>query len=51
MRDFLFFKLQQVRRECNLLAGWLSTRECDKKQVHALEDLEVQKRKLQRKVP
>ncbi|PON47074.1 Midasin [Parasponia andersonii] len=40
----------QVRRECNFLAGWLSTRECDKEQVQALENFEVEKRKLQRKI-
>ncbi|XP_030490703.2 midasin isoform X2 [Cannabis sativa] len=40
----------QVRRECNSLAGWLSTREADKKQVQTLGNLEKEKRRLQRKI-
>ncbi|KAL5579519.1 hypothetical protein UlMin_011961 [Ulmus minor] len=40
----------QVRQECECLAGWLSTSEGNKKQTQESENLEMERKKLQRKI-
>ncbi|KAK9282633.1 hypothetical protein L1049_010852 [Liquidambar formosana] len=40
----------KVRQECDYLAGWFSTREADKQREHALENLKVERKRLQRKI-
>ncbi|XVF27001.1 hypothetical protein REPUB_Repub14bG0069100 [Reevesia pubescens] len=39
-----------VRQECNYLAGWSSSKETDKRISQALEKLEIERRKLLRKI-
>ncbi|KAK3220425.1 hypothetical protein Dsin_014395 [Dipteronia sinensis] len=40
----------KVRQECEYLAGWSSSREADKKRAVALQKLEADRKKLQRKI-
>ncbi|XP_048323691.2 midasin isoform X2 [Ziziphus jujuba] len=40
----------QVRKECDYLAGWTSTREADKQRAQELENLEKEQKRLQRKM-
>lgn len=39
-----------MRQECNYLSGWSPSREADKKRAAALQMLEVEQKRLQRKV-
>uniref|UniRef100_F6HXY6 Midasin n=2 Tax=Vitis vinifera TaxID=29760 RepID=F6HXY6_VITVI len=41
---------QQVRQECDHLVGWFSTREADKQRAKALENLKVERERLQKKM-
>ncbi|XP_040935632.1 midasin isoform X2 [Gossypium hirsutum] len=40
----------KVRQECNYLAGWSSSKETDSRMSQALEKLEIERRKLLRKI-
>ncbi|XP_048233780.1 midasin isoform X2 [Ricinus communis] len=40
----------KVRQECDYLAGWFGTRKADKKRVESLQMLEVERKRLQRKM-
>ncbi|KAK1575506.1 hypothetical protein Q3G72_006073 [Acer saccharum] len=47
----LLLKLEiKVRQECEYIAGWSSSREADKKRAVALQKLEAEHKKLQRKI-
>ncbi|XP_050232290.1 midasin isoform X2 [Mercurialis annua] len=40
----------KVRQECDYLAGWSSSRKADKKRIEALQMLEIERKRLQKKM-